>query len=134
MNEEYIIKEMNKLLLKAIKRNEVPVGTIIVKNNKIIAKAYNKTNKTNNILSHAEILAIIKASKKIKNWRLDDCTLYVSLEPCSMCKEIIKKSRIKEVIYFSKQNKYKTELDPNYKFLKNDDISNTLTNFFKEKR
>ena len=134
MNEEYIIKEMNKLLLKAIKSNEVPVGTIIVKNNKIIAKAYNKTNKTNNILSHAEILAIIKASKKIKNWRLDDCTLYVSLEPCSMCKEIIKKSRIKEVIYFSKQNKYKTELDPNYKFLKNDDISNTLTNFFKEKR
>ena len=134
MNEEYIIKEMNKLLLKAIKRNEVPVGTIIVKNNKIIAKAYNKTNKTNNILSHAEILAIIKASKKIKNWRLDKCTLYVSLEPCSMCKEIIKKSRIKEVIYFSKQNKYKTELDPNYKFLKNDDISNTLTNFFKEKR
>ena len=134
MNEEYIIKEMNKLLLKAIKRNEVPVGAIIVKNNKIIAKAYNKTNKTNNILSHAEILAIIKASKKIKNWRLDDCTLYVSLEPCSMCKEIIKKSRIKEVIYFSKQNKYKTELDPNYKFLKNDDISNTLTNFFKEKR
>ena len=134
MNEEYIIKEMNKLLLKAIKKNEVPVGAIIVKNNKIIAKAYNKTNKTNNILSHAEILAIIKASKKIKNWRLDDCTLYVSLEPCSMCKEIIKKSRIKQVIYYSKQNEYKTENDPIYKFNNNDSFSSILSNFFQERR
>ena len=134
MNEEYIIKEMNKLLLKAIKKNEVPIGAIIVKNNKIIAKAYNKTNKTNNILSHAEILATIKASKKIKNWRLDDCTLYVSLEPCSMCKEIIKKSRIKEVIYYSKQNEYKTENDPIYKFNNNDSFSIILSNFFQERR
>lgn len=134
MNEEYIIKEMNKLLLKAIKKNEVPVGAIIVKNNKIIAKAYNKTNKTNNILSHAEILAIIKASKKIKNWRLDDCTLYVSLEPCNMCKEIIKKSRIKQVIYYSKQNEYKTENDPIYKFNNNDSFSSILSNFFQERR
>ena len=134
MNIDYILKEMHKLLNKAIKENEVPVGAIIIKDNKIISKAYNKTNKTNNILDHAEILAIKKASKKLNNWRLDDCTLYISLEPCDMCKEVIKKSRINNVIYFSKQNEYKTENDPTYKYINNDSISNTLTNFFKDKR
>ena len=134
MNIDYILKEMHKLLNKAIKENEVPVGAIIIKDNKIISKAYNKTNKTNDILSHAEINVIKKASKKLNNWRLDDCILYISLEPCDMCKEIIKKSRINNVIYFSKQNEYKTENDPTYKFINNDSISNTLTNFFKDKR
>ena len=134
MNIDYILKEMHKLLNKAIKKNEVPVGAIIIKDNKIISKAYNKTNKTNDILSHAEILAIKKASKKLNNWRLDDCILYISLEPCDMCKEIIKKSRINNVIYFSKQNEYKTENDPTYKYINNDSISNTLTNFFKNRR
>ena len=134
MNIDYILKEMHKLLDKAIKENEVPVGAIIIKDNKIISKAYNKTNKTNDILSHAEILAIKKASKKLNNWRLDDCILYISLEPCDMCKEIIKKSRINNIIYFSKQNEYKTENDPTYKYINNDSISNTLTNFFKDKR
>ena len=86
-----IIKELNKLINKAIKKNEVPVACIITKDNKIIAKSYNKTVKTNNILDHAEIIAIKKASKKLHNWRLNDCTMYVSLEPCNMCKEIIKK-------------------------------------------
>ena len=134
MNIEYILKEMHKLLNKAIKEDEVPVGAIIVKDNKIISKAYNKTNKSNNILDHAEIIAIKKASKKLNNWRLDDCTLYISLEPCDMCKEIIKKSRINNVIYFSKQNEFKTENNPNYKLLENNDISIILSNFFKNKR
>ena len=134
MNIENILKEMHKLLNKAIKEDEVPVGAIIVKDNKIISKAYNKTNKSNNILDHAEIIAIKKASKKLNNWRLDDCTLYISLEPCDMCKEIIKKSRINNVIYFSKQNEFKTENNPNYKLLENNDISIILSNFFKNKR
>lgn len=134
MNIDHIIKEMNKLLIKAKQEDEVPVGAILVKDNKIIFKAYNKTNKTNDILSHAEINVIKKASKKLNNWRLDGCTLYVSLEPCSMCKEIIKKSRINNVIYFSKQNEYKTENDPEYQFIKNNDISEYLSNYFKEKR
>ena len=134
MNIEYILKEMHKLLNKAIKNDEVPVGAIIVKDNKIISKAYNKTNKSNNILDHAEIIVIKKASKKLNNWRLDDCTLYISLEPCDMCKEIIKKSRINNVIYFSKQNDFKTEKNPNYKLLENNDISIILSNFFKNKR
>ncbi len=134
MNELYIIKELNKLMDKAIKDNEVPVACIIVRDNKIISKAYNKTNKTNNILDHAEIIAIKKASKKLNNWRLSDCTMYISLEPCSMCMEIIKKSRINNVIYFSKQNNYKTENNPEYKYIKNICISNKLTNFFKNIR
>ena len=126
-----IINELNKLMDRAIKRNEVPVACIITKDDKIIAKSYNKTVKTNNILDHAEIIAIKKASKKLHNWRLNDCTMYVSLEPCSMCKEIIKKSRIKEVIYYSKQNDNKTEKDLDYKYINNKEISNKLTNFFK---
>ena len=131
MNIDIIIKELDKLMNKAIKRNEVPVACVIIKGNKILSKAYNKTNKTNNILDHAEILAIKKASKILKNWRLSDCTMYISLEPCSMCKEIIKKSRINNVIYFSKQNNYKTEKNANYKYIKNTTLSEKLTNFFK---
>ena len=134
MNNILIIEELNKLMDKAIKKNEVPVACIITKDNKIIAKAYNKTLKTNNILDHAEIIAIKKASKKIHNWRLNDCNMYVSLEPCSMCIEVIKKSRISNVIYYSKQNNNKTESEPNYKFIKNSVISDKLTDFFKKLR
>ena len=134
MDEVLIIVELKKLMNKAIKHNEVPVACIITKDNKIIAKSYNKTVKTNNILDHAEIIAIKKASKKVNNWRLNDCKLYVSLEPCDMCKEIIKKSRISEVIYYSKQNEHKTEKDIEYNFKNNKDISNILTNFFKSIR
>ena len=92
MNENKILNELNKLLNKAIKHNEVPVAALIIYKNKIISKAYNKVNKKNNILNHAEIIAIKKASKKLKNWRLNDCILYVTLEPCDMCKSIIKKN------------------------------------------
>ena len=134
MDEVLIINELKKLMNKAIKKNEVPVACIITKDNKIIAKSYNKTLKTNNILDHAEIIAIRKTSKKLHNWRLNDCKMYVSLEPCDMCKEIIKKSRLSEIIYYSKQNNNKTEKDINYKFIEEKDISNTLTKFFKKLR
>jgi len=135
MNINIIENELNKLINKAIKHNEVPIAALIVKDNKIISKAYNKVNKTNNIMDHAEILSIKKAQKKLKNWRLNDCELYVTLEPCSMCKEIIKKSRINQVYYFIKQNDYETELNPNFKYIiNNNDFSNILSNFFKEKR
>ena len=134
MDERVIIDTLKQLMNKAIKKNEVPVACIITKDNKIIAKSYNKTLKTNNILDHAEIIAIKKTSKKLHNWRLNDCKMYVSLEPCNMCKEIIKKSRLSEVIYYSKQNNNKTEKDINYKFIEEKDISNTLTKFFKKIR
>ena len=134
MDERVIIDELRQLMNKAIKKNEVPVACIITKDNKIIAKSYNKTVKTNNILNHAEIIAIKKASKKLHNWRLNDCKMYISLEPCDMCKEVIKKSRLSEVIYYSKQNDNKTEKDIEYKHIQNKDISDKLTNFFKNLR
>lgn len=134
MNQEIILKRLNKELNKAIKQNEVPVAALITYNNKIIASAHNKVNKTNNILNHAEILVLKKASKKIKNWRLNNCILHITLEPCAMCKEIIKKFRIKKVIYYTKQNKYETEKDPLYNYIKNDEYSNKLKKFFNNKR
>jgi len=85
--------------LKAYSKGEVPVGAVIVKNNKIISKAYNKREKSQIATHHAEILAIEKACKKLKSWRLDDCDLYVSLEPCPMCAGAIINARIKNVYY-----------------------------------
>ncbi len=88
--------------IKANKKNEIPVGAIIVRNNKVISKSHNNRQKKYNVLGHAEINAILKAEKKIKDWRLDDCDLYVTLEPCDMCISIIKESRIKNVYYLAK--------------------------------
>lgn len=84
---------------KAKKKDEVPVGAIIVCNGKIIAKAYNTRETKKNPLGHAEILAIQKASKKLGGWRLLDCTLYVTLEPCPMCAGAIVNARIDHVVF-----------------------------------
>ena len=86
---------------KAAKKNDVPVAALIVDNQtgKIISKAYNTRNITQKTLNHAEIIAIQKANKKISLWRLNKCTLYVTIEPCEMCKAIIKESRISQVYY-----------------------------------
>ncbi len=89
---------------KAYKANEIPVGAVMVSNNKIIAKAHNNRQKKYSVLGHAEIIAITKAEKKSKDWRLDNCVLYVTLEPCDMCATIIKESRIKDVYYLIKNN------------------------------
>ena len=82
---------------KAKKLNEVPIGCVIVKDNKIIGRGYNRRMKDKNTLSHAELNAIKKASKKLKDWRLDDCEMYVTTEPCQMCAGAIVQSRIKKV-------------------------------------
>jgi len=84
---------------KAMKKNEVPIGAVIVCNDKVIAKAHNMREKHNLATSHAEILAIQKANKKLKSWRLDSCTLYVTIEPCPMCAGAIIQSRLKNVVY-----------------------------------
>ena len=97
--EEKVFNKLYKLALKAYKKNEVPVSAVLIKNGKIISKAYNKKNIHNNVLYHAEIICLQKAYKKNKSWNLSDCTLYVSLEPCNMCKEVIQNSRIGKVIY-----------------------------------
>jgi len=82
---------------KAYKNNEVPIGAVIVKNNEVIGYGYNQKEKKNSVLEHAEIMAIRKASKKLNNWRLDDCDIYVTLDPCPMCASAIKQSRIKNI-------------------------------------
>ena len=88
-----------KLAKKAYKKGEIPVGAVIVKNGKIISKAYNKKEKLKDCTKHAEIIAIQKASKKLKNWRLTDCEIYITMEPCMMCSGAIEQSRISKIIY-----------------------------------
>ena len=105
MYEKYM-KMALKQAKKALKRNEVPVGCVITKNNKIIAKAYNKKEKTKDVTKHAEIIAISKACKKIKNWRLENCEIYITMEPCMMCCGAIEQSRIKKIIYGVKNENY----------------------------
>ena len=96
-NKEYYMKQAIKEAEKAYKKLEVPVGAIIVKDGKIIARAHNQKETKTDTTKHAEILAIQKASKKLKSWRLIDCEMYVTLEPCTMCAGAIINSRIKKV-------------------------------------
>lgn len=85
---------------------DVPVGAIITKNGKIIASAFNEKEKTNDVTAHAEILAIKRAAEKLKNWRLDACELYVTLEPCPMCAWAILQARINAVYFGSYDKQY----------------------------
>lgn len=97
---------------KAYKKGEIPVGCIIVDEHdgKILAKAHNLRDNTNITVNHAEIIAIIKANKVIKNWRLVNCIMYSTLKPCEMCMEVIKSSKIKKVIYAAQpKNKVKNK-------------------------
>lgn len=98
-NDEYFMKEAIKLAKEAASLGEVPVGAIIVKDKEIIAMGINKRETGKNALYHAEIEAIDKACKKLNGWRLWQCDMYVTLEPCPMCCGAIINSRIKRVIY-----------------------------------
>ena len=94
-------KFMKKAMLQAEKAasiGEVPIGCVIVRDGKIIARGYNRRKKDKNTLSHAEISAINKACKKTGDWRLEDCTMYVTLEPCQMCAGAIVQARIPRVV------------------------------------
>ena len=83
---------------KAYEKSEVPIGCVIVHDGKIIARGYNRRNTDKSTLAHAEITAIRKAAKKLGDWRLEDCTLYVTLEPCPMCAGAIVQARITECV------------------------------------
>lgn len=98
-NDEYYMKEALKEAQKAFNKGEIPIGAVIVKNNKIIARAHNLKETKNNATKHAEILVIEKVSKKINNWRLLDCTIYVTMFPCPMCASAINQSRISKIVY-----------------------------------
>ena len=97
-DNEYYMKLALKEARKAYKHNEVPVGAIIVSNGKIIAKGNNQRENSGDVTKHAELIAIRKASKKKKDWRLNDCTMYVTLFPCPMCASAIVQSRISKLV------------------------------------
>ena len=136
--EEKYMKIAIKEAKKALKKGEVPVGAIIVKENKIISKGYNKKEKTKNVIKHAEIIAISKACKKIKNWRLDNCEIYVTMEPCMMCCGAIEQSRIKKIVYGVKNENYGyTNVLKNVKIISQiceKECKEMIQAFFKKKR
>lgn len=103
--EEKYMKEAIRQARKAWKLQEVPIGCVIVKDGKIIARGYNRRNTDKNTLAHAELLAIRKASRAVGDWRLEDCTMYITLEPCQMCAGAIVQARIPRVVIGSRNPK-----------------------------
>ena len=99
MDDEYFMGEALKEARKAFELDEVPIGAVIVHNNEIIARGYNRRNTDKNPLMHAEIIAINEAAKVIGDWRIEDCTIYVTVEPCPMCSGAIVQARIPNVVY-----------------------------------
>ena len=146
--KEKFMKQALKEAKKAYEKLEVPVGAIIVKNGKIIARAHNQKETKFDTTKHAEILAIQKASKKLKSWRLIDCEMYVTLEPCTMCAGAIINSRIKKIYIGASDEKtgavgsvlnlfddYKFNHKPEYeKGILEQECSEILKRFFKDLR
>lgn len=146
--EEYFMNQALKEAEKAYKKLEVPVGALIVKDGKIIARAHNQKENKTDTTKHAEITAIQKASKKLKSWRLIDCEMYVTLEPCTMCAGAIINSRIKKVYIGAMDEKTGAvgsvlNLFEDYKFnhkpesetgILKEDCEDILKRFFKELR
>lgn len=133
---------------KAYSINEVPIGAIIVKGDEIIARAYNRRNTDKNTLSHAEILAIDEASRVVGDWRLDECTMYITLEPCPMCAGAIVQARIPKVVIAAnnikagcagsiinilEEDRFNHQVDVARGILE-DESSQLLKNFFRELR
>ena len=124
MNDIYM-EEAIKEALKANQKNEIPVGAVIVdRDGNIIGRGHNNKEETNLIISHAEVNAIIDANKKINNWRLNDCDIYVTLEPCEMCKKIIKESRIKKIYYSSNNFGNQIIINPKITKITNNELIN----------
>ena len=142
------MEEAIKEARKALKENEVPIGAVIVKNGKIIGRGHNKRELKQNALKHAEIIAIDKACKRLKSWRLDDSELYVTLEPCPMCAGAIANARIKKVVFGAQEKTSgdnlceailtSTRLNHKVEIIvdqeNEEECSSLLTEFFKAKR
>ncbi len=146
MGNKYIEEALEEAKI-AFNLNEVPVGAVVVKNGEVIAKAHNLKRSTNNIVNHAEIISIIEASNYIGDWRLNDCEMYVTLEPCPMCAGAIIGSRVKKIYIGCESNiKSNKELikkilqnkDADHfveiEYLNNNECSEILTKFFSIKR
>lgn len=146
--DRYFMKQAYKEAKKAEEKDEVPVGAIIVKNDKIIARAHNLKEKKQCAVAHAEIECIQKACKKLRTWHLEECILYVTLEPCTMCAGAIIQSRIKKVVYGALDYKggalqstyhlYEIKGFNHYPeaqyFNQNEDCGKILSFYFKKKR
>ena len=147
MNREFLDLAF-ELAEKAFSLDEVPIGAVIVKDNKIIGCGYNQKESNTSVLKHAELIAIEEASKNLNNWRLEDCDIYVTLDPCPMCASAIKQSRIKN-IYSALNNTDEKYLEiiekifvgdntnPSVNFISNlavDKSKNLLNSFFKKQR
>ena len=132
---EKIMTLMKKLNTKALKNGDVPVSCVITLNDKIISYGYNRKYIDNNPIAHAEIITIQKASKKLKTNNLIDCCMYVTLEPCNMCKAVINEARIKKVYYIlnSTKNINNTTIYEKM-FVKNIEFEQELKAFFYDKR
>ena len=147
MDDTYFMNIAYKEAIKAYNCGEVPIGAVIVKNNKIIAHTHNLKETKNNVTRHAEIIAIEKASKKLNNWRLLDCTMYVTMFPCPMCASAINQARISKIVYGTipeyanvniitsilNDNKYGIPVEIVGNVL-NDDCTELLKKFFSKKR
>lgn len=140
MDEKYMFLAILEAK-KSLKYNDIPVGALIVKDDKIISRSFNKCNRHNSIQEHAEINCINKAIKKTKDKYLDDCILYVTMEPCLMCFGAIQKTNIKKIVYGIENEKTgflkyinfipKIEIEKN---ICKEDIKKMLNDFFEKKR
>lgn len=103
--DERFMKEALRQARKALALHEVPIGCVIVHDGAIIARGYNRRNTDHSVLSHAEVTAIKKAAHVLNDWRLTDCTLYVTLEPCPMCAGAIEQARMKRIVFGAASDK-----------------------------
>ena len=142
--EEKFMKKALALAKKAYEQDEVPVGAVIVKDGVVVASAYNKRESSQDATAHAEILAIKKACKKVKNDRLDNMVLYTTKEPCLMCMGVILSARIKKIVFGAKDKRFGTShlaQDNNFNHkcecvggVLENECSNMLTDFFSHLR
>ena len=133
-NREKYMRAAIREAKKAYALEEVPIGCVIVYQDKIIARGYNRRNTDKNTVAHAEMSAIKKASKKLGDWRLEGCTMYVTLEPCQMCAGAIVQARIDEVVIGSMNPKAGCAGSKITKGILEEECSQMLSGFFKELR
>ncbi|RMD46348.1 MAG: nucleoside deaminase [Aquificota bacterium] len=143
----FFLEEAYKEAIKAYQKDEVPVGAVVVKDNQIIGRGHNRRIEKKNAIYHAEIVAIEDACKNTGNWRLDGCSIYITVEPCVMCAGAIMQSRIDRVVFgaidekggavISKYNLFSDKKLPfrvSYDYIKMNKCSDILKNFFRKKR
>jgi len=148
-DHERFMRQAYQEALKALDEGEVPIGAVIVRNRQIIARGYNRIESLSDATAHAEIIAIGAASQACESWRLTECTLYVTLEPCMMCLGAIMHSRIQSIVYAADDprygaitsNSFKPIVDGSYKWfpeclsgILRDDSSRLLKQFFSDLR